>query len=94
MAIRWLSLAENDLEEVAKYIASENPTQAANVVLQLISAVELLVEQPGLGRPGRVEGTRELIVTDLPYIIPYRQKEGILEILRVFHQARKWPQNF
>ena len=44
-----------------------------------------------LGRPGRVEGTRELVVPDTPYLVPYRGRGHAVEILRVFHGARKWP---
>lgn len=94
MKIRWLSLALADLDEVGKYIAEDNPRQAVAVVLRIIDAVELLVDHPEIGRPGRVGGTRELVVADLPYIIPYRKKGEWLEILRVFHQKRKWPPSF
>jgi len=47
-----------------------------------------------MGRPGRVPGTRELVLPNFPYIIPYRVREQRVEILRVFHTARKWPQGF
>ena len=53
--------------------------------------VELLAQHPALGRPGRVEGTRELVVPDTPYLVPYRVRGHAVEILRVFHGARKWP---
>jgi toxin ParE1/3/4 len=92
--IRWLSLAEADLEAVEKYISKENPTKALLTVLHLIEAVEILVNHPGIGRPGRVAGTKELVVPDTPYIIPYRKQGDYIEILRVFHQARKWPDVF
>jgi toxin ParE1/3/4 len=49
---------------------------------------------PGLGRPGRVEGTRELVVANTPYLVSYRVRNNVVEILRVFHGARKWPQKF
>lgn len=47
-----------------------------------------------LGRPGRISGTRELVVTKFPYILPYRVRNNAVEILRVFHTARKWPEIF
>jgi toxin ParE1/3/4 len=50
-----------------------------------------LIAQPHMGRPGRVPGTRELVVSDLPYVIPYRVRGHTIQILRVFHTARKWP---
>ncbi len=77
-----------------KYISKDSPAQAVAVVLRIIEAVEILAYHPSIGRQGRVEDTRELVVSDLPYIIPYRQKNGWIEILRVFHQARKWPEQF
>ena len=92
--IKWLALAAEDLEEVERYISKDSPAQAVSVVLRIIKAVEILADYPGIGRQGRVEDTRELVLSDLPYIIPYRQKNGWIEILRVFHQARKWPEQF
>jgi toxin ParE1/3/4 len=53
--------------------------------------VQLLASHPALGRPGRVAGTRELVVAGTPHIIPYRVREGRVEVLRVFHASRKWP---
>jgi len=93
LKIRWLKLASQDLEHVRTYIAKESPTSAVQVVLRIIDAVELLADHPGIGRSGRVEGTRELVVTGTPFIVPYRKKDGRIEILRVFHQARKWPED-
>lgn len=89
MKIRWLSLAEADLEAVEKHIAEDSPAHAVAVVLRIIESVEILIDHPGIGRPGRVDGTKELVVSDLPYIVPYRKKGEWIEILRVFHQARK-----
>ena len=94
MKIKWLAPAEADLEEVERFISKDSPDQAVAVVLRIIEAVEILTYHPSIGRQGRVEDTMELIVSDLPCIIPYRQKDGWIEILRVFHQARKWPGQF
>ncbi|MEA3468157.1 MAG: type II toxin-antitoxin system RelE/ParE family toxin [Thermodesulfobacteriota bacterium] len=91
MQIRWLTLAAQDLEQAEAYIAQENPTSAVQVVLRIIEAVELLADQPGIGRPGRLEGTRELVVDGTPFIVPYRKKDACIEILRVYHQSRCWP---
>lgn len=91
MKIRWLKLAARDLEQVEAYIARENPAAAVRVVLRIIEAVELLAEQPGIGRPGRIEGTRELLINGTPFLVPYRQKNGYIEILRVYHHSRCWP---
>jgi toxin ParE1/3/4 len=60
-------------------------------VAVLRAAAESLVEMPHRGRPGRWQGTRELIIPSTPYLIPYRVRGEVIEILRVFHGARQWP---
>ncbi len=57
-------------------------------------AVDLLTKNPAMGRPGRVSGTRELVVADTSYLVPYRVRANAVEILRVFHASRKWPNKF
>ena len=64
----------------------------ADLILNTIERT--LTENPELGRPGRVPGTRELVVLHTPYIIPYRVREDVVEILRIFHGARRWPTQF
>jgi addiction module RelE/StbE family toxin len=80
-----------DLIEVRKYIADNNPQAAQDVAKRIKTAVTHLSDQPPMGRMGRVEGTRELVISDLPYIIPYRVKNNVIQILRVMHTSRKWP---
>ena len=94
MKIRWLSLAQADLESIEEYISEDSPTQAIEVVMRIIEAVEVLEDHPQIGKLGRVDGTRELVISNLPYNIPYRKKGQWIEILRVFHQTRKWPEKF
>jgi toxin ParE1/3/4 len=89
--IKWLDEAVLDLIEIRKYIAADKPHTASRVSALIRQSVETLAEHPDIGRPGRIEGTRELILSALPYIIPYRVKSDIIEILRVLHAARKWP---
>lgn len=89
--IRWLKRALANLEEEAEYISRDNRAAAKRLVVAIEDGVQLLARHPGLGRPGRVEGTRELVIPGTPYIIPYRVREGRVEVLRVFHAARKWP---
>ncbi len=92
MRLRWTRRAERDLDEIAAYIGQDSPAAAARVVLELIDRVEsLLPGQPAIGRPGRVLGTRELIIGGLPYVIPYRVRDGDLQILRMLHVSRRWP---
>jgi addiction module RelE/StbE family toxin len=92
--IKWLRRALLDLDEVEQYIAQDNPTAAAALILKIVRSISLLQEQPGAGRPGRVPGTKELVVPETPYIVPYRVKEGAIQILRVYHASRKWQNRF
>jgi toxin ParE1/3/4 len=92
--VRWLRVALANLDAEAEYIAEDNPAAAGRVAQKILRAVDLLKENPALGRAGRVAGTRELVVAETPYIIPYRVRGDAVEILRVFHAARKWPERF
>jgi toxin ParE1/3/4 len=94
MKIRWLDLAVDDLADIADYIARDNPDAAKLMVSRLWSAVKSLDKQPEMGRPGRVYGTRELIVSGTPFIVPYRIIKSEIHILRVLHGARNWPDEF
>ncbi|MBI5815221.1 MAG: type II toxin-antitoxin system RelE/ParE family toxin [Nitrospinae bacterium] len=90
MRIRWLKAAADDLLHVEAFIARENPAAAVDVVLAVINAVEKLGRFPAMGRPGRVDDTRELVVGGFPFIVPYTVRKDVVEILRVFHQRQKW----
>lgn len=94
MHVRWLRKALRNLDEEATYIAKEDPAAARLVVARVLDAVALLEEQPGIGRPGRVPGTRELVVTKTRYIVPYRVRGEVVEILRVFHTSRRLPRRW
>jgi len=92
--VRWLRRALANLEEEAQYIAADNPAAAVKTVGQIFAAVDRFARHPAMGRSGRVPGTRELVVSGTPYVIPYRVRGGVLEVLRVFHAARQWPPEF
>ena len=94
MRVRWLKRALKNLDEEAEYIARDNPQAAARIVDRIATSVDRLATHPASGRPGRVPGTRELVISGTPYIVPYRVSDETLEILRVFHAARKWPVKF
>ena len=91
MQLRWLRAALENLDEEAEFIATEDPRAARLVVARVFDAVARLAVQPGLGRPGRVPGTRELVVPKTRYLIPYRVRANTVEILRVFHTSRRPP---
>lgn len=91
MRVKWLRRSLLNLDHEASYIAQSNPKAAAEFVLHLRDSALMLGEQPNLGRPGRIHGTRELVVSNFSYILPYRVRNDAVEILRVFHTSRKWP---
>ncbi|MBM3342802.1 MAG: type II toxin-antitoxin system RelE/ParE family toxin [Betaproteobacteria bacterium] len=94
MRLRWTKLAEQDLGHIAAYIGQDSPAAAARVVLELIDQTErALTRHAAIGRPGRVIGTRELVISGLPYVIPYRVRDNDIEILRVLHTSRRWPED-
>jgi len=95
MRICWSPEAVDDLAELRAHIAEDDPYAAQRVAFRILEAVEtLLARNPAVGRPGRVPGTRELIVARTPYIVPYRLVGETLQILRVYHSARRWPDRF
>jgi len=94
MQVRWLNRALQNLEAEAAYIAQENPKAAKELVQHILHSVQQLAQHPQIGRAGRVFGTRELVITHYPYIVPYRIKNETVEVLRVFHTSRQWPNLF
>ncbi len=92
MRVRWLTAALADLRAIKAYIAEENP-QAANRVVDIIHAeTNVLLKQPNIGRTGRLTDTRELVITQYPYIVAYRERRGEIQILAVVHTSRRWPE--
>jgi len=96
MQIKWLRKALKNLDDEAEYIAQEDPQAARLVVQRVVQAVLLLSDNPGLGHPGRVPGTHELVIPKTRYIVPYRVRPRLqrIEILRVFHTSRKPPERW
>jgi toxin ParE1/3/4 len=95
MNIVWSPEAIEDLISLRAYIAEESPAGAQRVVIRILHDVEhLLPDTPHIGRSGRVPGTRELVIPQTPYIVPYRVRGEAIQILRVYHGARRWPDSF
>ena len=91
MNLVWEEDALSDLEGIYEYIAQDNSGAATETTERITEAVALLEESPGMGRPGRVPNTRELVVSGTPYIVPYRVRRRDIQILRVFHTAQRAP---
>jgi len=94
MRVRWLRKALRNLDDEASFVAADDAAAARLVVERVIEAVAQLAEQPGLGRPGRVQGTRELVVSKTRYIVPYWVHGDTMEVLRVFHTSRRLPERW
>ena len=88
----WSRRAVRHLIHLREYIAKGSDQNATLIANRILRAVELLESHPEMGRPGRIVGTRELVVTDTPYIIPYRVRRGRVELIAVIHGRQKWPQ--
>ena len=88
MKIIWYAKAVHDLTEIRGHIRRDNPQAAQSVAQRILKIFGVLKDQPSLGKPGRVEGTREIVVPGLPLTIPYRVRQKEIQILRVFHQSQ------
>ena len=89
--LHWTRRALRRLDEIGSFIAAENPASAAKVVNRIVAAAERLADHPNSGRAGRLNGTRELVLADIPYIVPYRILGDRVEIITVFHAAQHRP---
>ena len=94
MRLNWARDAANDLDSIEEYIGRDNPDAALRTLAEIVRQVEILTEHPGIGRPGRVEGTRELVIAGLPYVVAYLHRGDTVTVLRVVHGAMKWPKRF
>jgi toxin ParE1/3/4 len=91
MKARFSDRAVRNLTSIWEHIAKDNPGAASRVVGAIVDAAMRLEQFPLSGRAGRIEGTRELVVPGLPYIVPYRVVEDAVLISSVIHTSRKWP---
>jgi len=94
MQIKWLRLALADIDEIAEFIAKDNKLAADKIVSLIYQNVKYLKVHPSRGRAGRVTGTRELYISGTPFIVPYRVVDNEIQIIRVIHTSRKWPEEF
>jgi toxin ParE1/3/4 len=95
MIIIWSPKSRSDLRSIQNYIAEYDPAAAQRVVLSIVDLVEnQLSAMPRLGRKGRAGGTFELVLSRLPYIVVYRLRDRDIDIVRVYHTSRLWPETF
>lgn len=86
-------VAVRDVEALRQHIEveQERPRAARKVVLRILRTLKELPRHPGIGRSGRVPNTRELVISNTPFIVPYRVQGDTLVVLRVLHGAMRWP---
>lgn len=91
MKVVWSRRSVQHLVDLREHIEKESEQNAALVAKRILESIELLQTQPEMGRPGRVVGTRELVVTGTPFIIPYRVRAQRIELIAIFHGRQRWP---
>ena len=90
MKLVWTRQADTDRREIREYIAQDNPAAALALDELFSEKAGRLVDHPGLGRPGRIPGTRELVAHE-NYILVYDMTSDRVRVLRLLHAAGKWP---
>ncbi|MET4691112.1 type II toxin-antitoxin system RelE/ParE family toxin [Sinorhizobium fredii] len=91
MRLVWARYALDDRDNIFSHIESENPKAAAHMDEEIVRAARRLLDFPESGRPGRIAGTRELVIPRTPYIAAYVVIADRVRILRVLHGAQMWP---
>ncbi|HTW81941.1 MAG TPA: type II toxin-antitoxin system RelE/ParE family toxin [Terracidiphilus sp.] len=94
MKLEWGPRARRDFQELISYIAEQSVRTAELVADRIDRSATLLAQMPRAGRKGRVEGTRELVVQQTPFILVYRLQSDAVRILRIYRGARRWPSRF
>ena len=91
MSVRWVTPAEQDLSSLVDWYESHDPEYLTEVAEHIWEAAQSLSHFPERGRTGQVEGTRGLLIPNLPYMLVYVVKEETVVILRLLHQHQNWP---
>ena len=92
MRINYTPEARDDLKAIRSYIAEHNFNAADRVIFRILQSIAYLETFPLMGRPGRVEETRELILPGLPYFAVYRvADESEIDVIAIVHGRRAYP---
>lgn len=94
MHIRWTQKARENLISLEEFIRKDKPKAAIAAVIKVVKTVEILSDHPHMGRMGRVPGTRELVIAGTPFIAVYQIQNDSIDVIRVLHAARTWPELF
>ena len=91
--IVWLRRAIADRDAQLDYIAQDNASAAIEQGDRIAHQVGQLAQHPEMGRAGRKQGTRELVISRTPFIVVYRIKGKRIELVRLLHGAQQWPKS-
>ena len=91
MKLVWSRRAIKNLVAIRDYIAQDSAAHAAGVAAKIAAGTELLELYPNIGRPGRIGGTRELVIPGTPYLVAYRVLGETIDLLAVLHGRQRWP---
>ena len=91
MQLRWTEEAATDLERISDYLLIHAPDRASELIHVVYDAPSTLLTFPNRGRPGKRDGTRELVLTPLPYIVVYTVRADVVFVVRILHGAQQWP---
>jgi len=91
MQLRSTEEAANDLERIADYLLLHVPDRASELLGRVYAAPAALLTFPNRGRPGKREGTRELVLAPLPYVVVYTVRDDVVFVVRILHGAQQWP---
>lgn len=91
MILDWLPAANDNRFEQLDYIAQDSPLAAIGQDEEIERQVNMLLQQPKMGRIGRLKGTRELVISRTPFIVVYRLQTHRIEVIRLLHSSQKWP---
>lgn len=93
--IDWTEQAVRQLDQARDYIALSNSEEVAGrITMRIVNSIQQLANFPMLGRSGRVPGTRELVISNTPFIAAYALDHGRVVILALYHGAQQWPETF
>ena len=94
MIVHWTGLARTHVRQINAYLTEHSPNLLESQLALIVAAVNGLRHFPGKGRPGRVDGTRELIVLGTPFIVAYTEQRSRVAVVAVIHSSRRWPKSF
>jgi len=91
MQLRWTEAAAADLERIAEHLFIHAPDRAPVLIRSIYEAPRSLLSFSHRGRPGRKVGTRELVLSPLPWIVIYAVRGDVVSVVRILHGAQRWP---